>query len=68
MTCSHKQELNQIYVVFSQNPFVKAVDSKNTELLPRELSNKDFQKWLSTNRIKDKFMTYKKYSLIINNE
>ena len=37
MTCSHEQELNQIYVVFSQNPFVKAVDSKNTELLPREL-------------------------------
>ena len=68
MTCSHKQELNQIYVIFSQNPFVKAVDSKNTELLPRELSNKDFQKWLSTNRIKDKFMTYKKYSLVINKE
>ena len=68
MTCSHKQELNQIYVVFSQNPFVKAVDSKNTELLPRELSNKDFQKWLSINRIKDKFMTYKRYSLVINKE
>ena len=68
MTCSHEQELNQIYVVFSQNPFVKAVDSKNTELLPRELSNKDFQKWLSTSRIKDRFMTYKKYSLIISKE
>lgn len=68
MTCSHKQELNQIYVVFSQNPFIKAVDSKNTELLPRELPNKYFQKWLSTSRIKDKFMTYKKYSLIINKE
>lgn len=68
MTCSHTQELSQIYVVFSQNPFVKAVDSKNTELLPRELSNKDFQKWLSTNRIKDKFMTYKRYSLVINKE
>lgn len=28
MTCSHIQELNQIYVIFSTNSFVKAVDGK----------------------------------------
>lgn len=65
MTCSHSQELNQIYVVFSPNTFVKAIDGKREDTLPRELSNEDFQKWLAKNRSKDKDMTYKKVSITI---
>lgn len=65
MMCSHSQELNQIYVVFSPNTFVKATDGKREETLPRELSNEDFQKWLARNRTKDKDMTYKKIAISI---
>ena len=65
MTCSHSQELNQIYVVFSPNTFVKATDGKREDTLPRELSNEDFQKWLARNRTKDKDMTYKKIAISI---
>lgn len=65
MTCSHSQELNQIYVIFSPNTFVKATDGKREETLPRDLSNEDFQKWLARNRTKDKDMTYKKIAISI---
>lgn len=65
MMCSHSQELNQIYVVFSPNTFVKATDGTREETLPRELSNEDFQKWLARNRTKDKDMTYKKIAISI---
>lgn len=65
MTCSRSQELNQVYVVFSPNTFVKATDGKREETLPRELSNEGFQKWLARNRTKDKDMTYKKIAISI---
>lgn len=65
MTCSHSQELNQVYVVFSPNTFVKATDGKREETLPRELSNEGFQKWLARNRAKDKDMIYKKIAISI---
>lgn len=65
MTCSHSQELNQVYVVFSPNTFVKATDGKREDTLPRELSNEGFQKWLARNRTKDKDMIYKKISISI---
>ena len=65
ITCSHTQELNQIYVIFSPNTFVRAIDGKKEETLPRELSYEDFQKWLAKSRIKDKDMTYKKFTINI---
>ncbi len=65
MTCSRSQELNEIYVIFSPNAFVKAVDNKEVESLPRELSMEDFHKWLSSNRVKDKDMNYKKISITV---
>lgn len=65
ITCSHTQELNQIYVIFSPNAFVKALDGKKEETLPRELSYEDFQKWLAKSRIKDKDMTYKRFTINI---
>ena len=54
MTCSRETEFNDIYVIFSPTAFVKAnsVGSSN-ELLPRQLSYKDFQKWLANNKKRD---------------
>jgi len=50
MTCSRSSEYNQIYVIFSPQPFAKAADNAAAETLPRELSFEDFQKWLVKNR------------------
>lgn len=66
MTCSHTQELNQIYVIFSQNPFVKAVDGKRSDSLPRTLTEGEFQKWLAKCRTRDRQMVYKRVSLVVN--
>lgn len=56
MTCSRSSEYNQIYVVFSPQPFAKAADNAAVELLPRELSFENFQKWLVRNQKADKDM------------
>ena len=65
MTCSHEQEMNQVYVVFSTNSFVKAIDNKHDEGLPRELSYDDFQKWLAKCRARDTNMVLKKTTITI---
>lgn len=65
MTCSHGQEINQLYVIFSSSPFVKAIDDKLEKELPRELSNEDFQKWLAKYRIRDTNMVVKKTTITI---
>ena len=52
-------EFNNIYVVFSEEPYLKPIlnnektsEEKSDYLLPKSLSPKDFQKWLSDNRAK----------------
>lgn len=65
MTCSRTQELNQIYVIFSPNAFTKAVDSQDVNALPRTLTQKDFQQWLSKCRAKDKQMTLKRTNIVV---
>lgn len=65
MTCTRTQELNQIYVIFSPNAFTKAVDSREAQTLPRALSQKDFQLWLSKCRTKDKQMTLKRIDIVV---
>lgn len=57
MTCSRSSEYNQIYVIFSPQPFAKAADKASEETLPRELSFEDFQKWLVKIRKNDVCMT-----------
>ncbi|MBR1545344.1 MAG: DUF4384 domain-containing protein [Prevotella sp.] len=47
MTCEHSEEHNLIYVVFSPNQFVKAVDRDSDGVLPRQLSYKELQQWLA---------------------
>lgn len=45
------REQNRILTIFSPNKFYKAVDSKLKDDIPRELSSRDFENWL-TNIIK----------------
>lgn len=65
MTCTHDQEINQLYVVFSTSPFVKAIDDKLEKEFPRELSNEEFQKWLAKYRTRDTNMVVKKSTITI---
>lgn len=54
LTCSKEMEINRIYVIFSPNKFVKAIDGASGDgTLPRMLNIKDFQKWLSGCRMAD---------------
>ena len=55
MTCSREIEYNDIYIIFSPNAFTKANTNESTEdVLPRQLSFEDFQKWLVKLRKTDK--------------
>ncbi|MGM9690513.1 MAG: DUF4384 domain-containing protein [Bacteroidaceae bacterium] len=47
MTCTREKEFNDLYIIFSPNLFMKA-NSKDAmdEMLPRQLSYEEFQKWL----------------------
>ena len=59
LTCSGDIERNRLYVIFSPEPFTKALDSHVSEALPRQLSYEDFGKWLNTCRKRDKKMGVK---------
>ncbi|MBQ0058329.1 MAG: hypothetical protein KBT20_11835 [Bacteroidales bacterium] len=60
LTCDGSVEYNRFYFVFSTNPISKARDSQSNStvseglVLPRELSEKDFRKWLVNNMDHDK--------------
>jgi hypothetical protein len=59
LTCSNDMERNQIYVIFSPNPFTKALDSQVSDGVPRQLAFEEFQKWLTTSRRRDTQMGVK---------
>ncbi len=65
LTCCNAVERNQIYVLFSPNPFVKAVDMQMNENLPRQLSFEEFKKWLGKSRIRDPKMGLKQIPITI---
>lgn len=65
LTCDRSIENNQIYVIFSPNPFVKANDTDKGELLPREIEGQSFQKWLAKVRRKDKYVNFSSKHIII---
>ena len=47
MTCSREKEFNDLYIIFSPNPFTKANSKESSdEVLPRQLGYEEFQKWL----------------------
>lgn len=73
LTANHDLEHNQLYVIFSPNEFVKAVDEassrvadgKGTGGFPREVSFDDFHKWLAKCRRHDKDMCLNKILITI---
>ena len=56
MTAERMVEFNRIYIIFSKNEFVKAVDTHTNNALPRQLSFDEFDAWLVKNRRADKNM------------
>lgn len=68
MTCSRETEFNDIYVIFSPNAFTKANSNEtDNEVLPRQLSYKEFQKWLVKIKKKDKHLNNINKQLTIQN-
>lgn len=65
LTCNGAIEHNQIYVIFSPNPFTKALDSQQNSLLPRELSYEEFSQWLGKCRKRDEKMGVKRMDIEI---
>ena len=64
MTTLFPVEQNQVYVIFSTQPFVKAVDAAGKGQL-RELKGEDFQKWLAKCRKRDTNMSVKMIPIAI---
>ena len=66
MTCNSDKEYNDVYVIFSPNAFAKAnANEVMSEVLPRQLSFEDYQKWLAKLRKKDKDACVKKIEIQI---
>lgn len=65
ITCEGEMEQNLMYILYSPNPFSKAIDTSVDKLLPRMLSYKDFNDWLSRVRKRDKKMGIKLVHLSI---
>ena len=70
MTCDDENvEHNQLYVIYSPNIFTKAVDddkqTNDGRLLPRQLSVKDFSRWLGKLSSHDKQMNRKIFRLAV---
>lgn len=65
MTVEGELERDQLYVVFSPNPFVKSVDHDSGDGLPRSLSMEEFRKWLVNCRRRDQKMNVKIMNLEI---
>lgn len=66
MTTDRSSEYNQIYVIFSPNQFVKAVDDNARDGLPHELKRETFHRWLAKCRKSDKDMNLRIFTITIN--
>lgn len=59
LTCSNDVERNRLYVIYSKQPFTKAMDTKVSETLPKQLCYEDFSRWLTRRRTRDPEMGVK---------
>ena len=68
MTCNRETEFNDIYVIFSPNAFSKANSNDSAEeVLPRQLSYEEFQKWLVKLRKRDRDAKVNNKQIVIQN-
>lgn len=58
-------ERNILQVVFSPKPFTRPNDSANGSEVPRSLSQRDFNRWLTNCKANDPRFSSKKFNLII---
>lgn len=58
-------ERNRIFAIFSPNRFSPAVDTETGKYAPRELSYKEFNRWLLKNRTHDTKMGVKVVKIVI---
>ena len=65
MTCGNREELKQIYVIFSPQLFTKAVDYAGEGVQPRELPYEEFQQWLFNCRKQDREMRVEVKHIVI---
>lgn len=65
LTADAAVEWNEVYVVFSPNPYAKAISNVTDELSPQKLSFKDFSVWLTRCQIKDPDMKVSKHLIEI---
>ncbi len=65
MTCSGTIEGNDVYVVFSPQPFTKALSQDVNVELPRQLTFMDFQEWLAKRRKQDKELIINRIGITI---
>lgn len=59
LRCENDLDNYKMYVLFSPNPFTKALDNKTADTQPRQLSYEDFAKWLGTVRRREPKMGLK---------
>ncbi len=62
------KERNRVVCIFSPNKFYKAADTKTHIDIPRNLSYKNFQKWLATIKRKDVEVSIVELSILIVSE
>ncbi len=67
LTTSHQQELNQLVIIYSPNPFVKCIDEVVDKKRPNSLVTSNFEKWLLKNQRADEGMAVNKLWLRIHN-
>ena len=67
LTANDEVEYNEFYILFSPNPFSKAILEDATGVYPKMLSWDNFHKWLSNSRINDSHLTLKKIIVKIAN-
>ena len=58
-------EMNRLYVLYSPNSFIKAMDNVSSSNLPRSLSFNSFQQWLSRIRAQDRTLGVKTVDITI---
>jgi len=69
LTAEHEVEWNELYVVFSPNPYAKAVGGvAHTPQTARELPFDEFSKWLTKIHARDPEMTVRKHLIEVNSK
>lgn len=65
LTANNSTEINTLFIIFSPNNISRTTDFQIEKGLPRELSSKDFTKWLNSIRRQDNQIVVKELPIII---